>query len=121
MHILADVHLLTILVKVYLIVIAAVAGSSMRAAWLASRPADFLVAILMVFFMNVRTFRMCVCVYTHMAHAYTYSNVYEGRLVGVPTCSFLSCNSYGLFYECKNLPHVYIYTHGTCICIFKCI
>jgi hypothetical protein len=48
-----DVHLMTVLVKVYLIVIAAVAGSSMRIAWLASRPVDFVVAILMLFFMNV--------------------------------------------------------------------
>lgn len=44
---------MTVLVKVYLIVIAAVAGSSMRMAWFLSRPADFVAAILMVFFMNV--------------------------------------------------------------------
>lgn len=47
------VHLMTMLVKTYLIVIAAVAGSSLRMSWFLSRPADFTAAIMMVFFMNL--------------------------------------------------------------------
>ena len=44
---------MTMLVKTYLIVIAAVAGSSLRMSWFLSRPADFTAAIMMVFFMNL--------------------------------------------------------------------
>lgn len=44
------VHLMTLLVKIYLIVIAAVAGSSLRMSWFLSRPADFTAAIMMASF-----------------------------------------------------------------------
>jgi len=47
------VHLLTLLVKVYLLVIAAVGGSCIKIAWMAGRPTDVFLAVVMIFFINL--------------------------------------------------------------------
>ena len=47
------VHLMTLLVKVYLLVIAAVGGSCIKIAWMAGRPTDLFLAVGMIFFINL--------------------------------------------------------------------
>ena len=44
---------MTLLVKVYLLVIAAVGGSCIKIAWMAGRPTDLFLAVGMIFFMNL--------------------------------------------------------------------